>query len=871
MRRIKYISTLCLLLVFVCSATSTASAQRRRTGIVPGSTTASDSATSANSPGDEGEQAELRSILALPAAERIEKLKSFVEAHPRSALKSRAQELIVSSRASLGDEKLKSGDVAGGTEQFRLAITESPANMSDKLYTEVVATLPLNLFLRGEREAALQLARLIEQRVKGDAKRLLAVASFYLNIEEVNEATRTGELAIKLAPDLAAAHQVLGAAHHIALRLDDAAQEYARSLELDPTSASARRSLADLRRAAGKAGEALALYREQLAADPADKAARAGVALSLLDAGERAEGERALEAEFKDDTRNLVLLVGAAYWYAAHDEGARALELAERAVQVEPRYTWAQIALGRALLAQKRPLDAERVLRFARQYGRFPTLDYELATALAAAGLYEEAASALASSFTLKEGQIETQLAGRTRASAASFIELLALERRASIFQPVAADSENNARTLKNLLAFQSVMNPAGGSESGRSADAVVAAAEGFAAGEDDMRVYRQLYAANRLLQNRIAFQAVLNLAEAATTGVEAALDVPAATVATLADNLIEIRARAIASGSTPSVPDVPRNVRSNILRGRIEDLMGTALFQQDKASEAVVHLRRAVSVLPEETIWRRTALWHLGAALDATGKQQEALAVYIESYRSSQPDPARRAVIEALYRKVTGSLDGLDAALGTPATASSNTGGNSSSSSSSTTSVPAPEIASPAVATTPSDSSSEPKKDDQTAAVATVTETPTPTPPATAQTLSPDPALNPTPEQTTSTSPVSTPAPDVVAATPATEQRATEKGSSCLISVSEDTLSIRNNGGSVTITVKLMGWQGAGEVTATTANWPDVAVFPEPKSTVTEAGSFKYSITSVSRNVGTFYVTFKSPCGEKLVEVRVL
>ena len=276
--------------------------------------------------------------------------------------------------------------MAGGAEQFRLAITESPANMSDKLYTEVISTLPLNLFLRGERAAALEAARLIEKRVEDDPKRLLAIASFYLNIEEVNEATRTSELAIKLAPDLAAAHQALGAAHHIALRLDDATTEYARSLELDPKLASARRSLADLRRAGGKPGEALALYREQVAADPADKAARAGVALSLLDAGERAEGERSLEAALKDDPRNLALLTGAAYWYAAHGEGERALELAERAVQVEPRYTWAQISLGRALMAQKRPLDAERVLRFARQYGRFPTLDYELASALAAAG-----------------------------------------------------------------------------------------------------------------------------------------------------------------------------------------------------------------------------------------------------------------------------------------------------------------------------------------------------------------------------------------------------------------------------------------------------------------------------------------------------
>jgi tetratricopeptide (TPR) repeat protein len=837
----------------------TASAQRRRT-VSPAS---GDSATTtaATAPGDEEEQAELKAILALPATERIEKLKSFIEAHRRSALKLRAQELIVSSRAALGDEKLKSGDVAGGTEQFRLAVTESPAKMSDKLYTEVVATLPLNLFLRGERAAALQLARLIEERVKDDPKRLVALASFYLNIEEVNEATRTSELAIKLAPELAAAHQALGAAHHIALRLDDAANEYARALELDPKLAIARRSLADLRRASGKAGEALTLYREQLAADPADKAARAGVALSLLDAGERAGAERSLEAALKDDPRNLALLTGAAYWYAAHDGGARALELAEKAVEIEPRYTWAQIALGRALVAQKRPLDAERVLRFARQYGRFPTLDYELASALAAAGLYEEAATELARSFTLRDGQIETQLAGRTPSRATNFIELLALERRASIFQPAAADSDAQARVLKNLLAFYTVMNPAGGRADIREADAAAAAQE-FASGEDDMRAYRQLYAANRLLHNRIAFQAVIDLAEATMSGVEAALDAPAATVATLADNLIEIRARAIASGSTPSVPDVARNVRSNILRGRIEDMMGAALFNLDKAAEAVPHLRRAISVLPEDTIWMRTALWHLGAALDATGKQQEALAAYMKSYRSSQPDPARRAVIEALYRKVNGSLDGFDAALGAPAAAASS---NIIDSSRSTTSAVLPESASPTVAASPTPAV-EPNND-QTASVATPTETPTPTPmpePPVAESTAPTPPL----EQTPSTSSLSTtPAP--VAPTPVPEQRLVDS-SACLISVSEDTLTIRNNGGSTIVTIKLMGWKGAVEVTAATSNWPDIAVFPEPKST-TEAGSFKYSINSVSRNVGTYYVTFKSPCGEKLVEVRVL
>ena len=225
MRRTKYISTpfwrLLLLAFIACSIALPASAQRPRRAGDKSSTQAE--VASSIAPGDE---AELKQIVLLPPAERIEKLKAFIEAHPESALKSRAQELIVSARASLGDEKLKSGDMRGGAEQFRLAVTESPANMSDKLYTEIISTLPLNLFLRGERAAALETARLIEERVKDDPKRLLTLASFYLNIEEAGEATRISELAIKLAPGMAATHQALGAAYHIALRLTDAANEY---------------------------------------------------------------------------------------------------------------------------------------------------------------------------------------------------------------------------------------------------------------------------------------------------------------------------------------------------------------------------------------------------------------------------------------------------------------------------------------------------------------------------------------------------------------------------------------------------------------------------------------------------------------------
>jgi len=40
-------------------------------------------------------------------------------------------------------------------------------------------------------------------------------------------------------------------------------------------------------------------------------------------------------------------------------------------------------------------------------------------------------------------------------------------------------------------------------------------------------------------------------------------------------------------------------------------------------------------------------------------------LLYYIKSYVNGPPDPARRSIIEAVYKKVNGTLDGLDDKIG--------------------------------------------------------------------------------------------------------------------------------------------------------------------------------------------------------------
>jgi tetratricopeptide (TPR) repeat protein/uncharacterized membrane protein YgcG len=625
---------------------------------------------------DEAEAEEVELTLTLPLLKRVDKLKQFLATHPQSKARPRASELLISAHAGLGDQKLKNGDSAGGVEQLMLAIDEADASISEQLFSGVMSQIPLNLYLRGERDAAFKAAQNIETKFGGDPKRLLALAGFYLGIERGDEAVRLSEQAVKLAPDMSEAHHALALALHISLRLDEAAAEYKKALELDPNSKRARASLADLTRAAGKAEEALALYNEQLKVDPKDKAARTGVVMSLFELGRQEDATAALNSALTEDPRNLALLTGAAYWLAAHAtanaNGDQALKLARQAVALEPRYTWAQIALAHALMNVKRPSEAERAIRFARQYGKFPTLDYELANVLAAMGLYEEAGDVLRESFLIKDDQIEARLAGRLPARSVSFIELLAAERRASLYQFTAADTADNARILKALLTFSGTLSQAGQGEKLDERAAVVSARD-FASGNDHMRAYRELYAASRLIRNSVGLTAALELVEQAKRTLDDALATPAATLAVQADEYRELRATAISAGTTPDVPEAPRNVLTNILRGRIEDLTGWALFNQDKYAEAIVHLKRAATILPEGTPSWRGTLWHLGVALEQSGSNEDALNYYIKSYMAGAPDVGRRMIIERLYRKINGSLNGLDERLGLAASSTPN------------------------------------------------------------------------------------------------------------------------------------------------------------------------------------------------------
>ncbi len=594
------------------------------------------------------------------AADRVAALENFLAAFPQSENRLAAAELLASSRVLIAEEKLITGDAGGAISLFRRVVEDAPHPIPNDLFTESISKIPSTLFFRGQRSAAIELAAAIETKVEGNAAQLLEIANFHLATENGGEAMRLAATAAANAPASAAVQRTIALAHRINFDLELSADAYSKALELEPDSVASKRGLAEMKRALGRSDEAVRLYRELLAKNESDLQSRTGLILALFDAGKRTDAEAEMTRSLEQTPGNMILMAGAAYWYASKGFGDKAVELAEKAVAREPRYIWSHIALARGLMSQRKPVEAEQVLFKARAYGNFPTLEYELASARMAAGFFREAAEDLHKQFTVSGENVRTNLGGRVLREEKSLADLVGFERKASIFTPFAADTAENANALKALLLLDQKLQADEPNE-----HEVAAAADAFTVGSDKMKLHRQIYAASILLQKRVALGKVLELTRAATGNTDAGLEVPNPRAAVMSSELYEARATAFRRNEFLLVPDVPAQTLSGILRGRIEEIAGWALYQQNHFPDAVIRLRRAISVMPGNSAWWRSSMWRLGAALAAEGKDAEALDAYIESYKTDKPDYAKYVVVEALYRKLNGNIDGLEAKIG--------------------------------------------------------------------------------------------------------------------------------------------------------------------------------------------------------------
>ena len=618
------------------------------------------SRSTASDPSDEKGGWEKVSALTDPAS-RAKAARAYLETFPGSSFHSQAVDLLVRSEIEEGHRLLQAEDREGAVSRFVAGITAAMSPLDDKLFTEILSKLPEKVYFGGTPAQGFRIADLIESKIQNNADQLLTLANFYLSVEQGSKALDLAEAAIRIKPDSAAAYRTEGLARRMEFQMEQSASAYEKAMQLDPDSDVSRRGLAEMKRALGKADEAAQLFGEILSKDPTNVAAKTGLILSMFDAGKRSDAEKELAKSLGENPRNVLLLAGAAYWYAANNEGDKAVELARQAIEAEPRFVWSHIALARGLLLLSKPYEAEKALLAARRYGNFPTLEYEIASARLAAGFFRDAAEEISKSFSISDGNITTKLGGRIARSAKDFSTLIDPERRASIFIPQAARNNDSDMQLVSLLEFKQVLD-----SPKPDIAAALRAIDQFVQGSDPLKVHRQIYSAGLLLDNGIALERAAELAQSATANVDAGLNTPYAASATLAGELYERRSIAAARGEYLNVPEVPRGTLSAIVRGRIEEINGWARFQLGEPAAAVVRLKRAVNVLPVNSAWSQSASWRLGSALAASGKEAEALDVFIKTYKEiGLPDVFRYDTIATLYRKLRGNTDDLQTAIG--------------------------------------------------------------------------------------------------------------------------------------------------------------------------------------------------------------
>src|SRR5262245_24596025 len=118
------------------------------------------------------DKGDLEKALAIESPDKkISALKKFLTDYPRSGLRQRARESLTAARAASGDAKLAAGDRENGLKLIRTAIEESPVPYPDKLFVEVISTIPGSLLARGEGPAAIEIANRSEERRVGKAYR----------------------------------------------------------------------------------------------------------------------------------------------------------------------------------------------------------------------------------------------------------------------------------------------------------------------------------------------------------------------------------------------------------------------------------------------------------------------------------------------------------------------------------------------------------------------------------------------------------------------------------------------------------------------------------------------------------------------------
>ncbi|MFL6214975.1 MAG: tetratricopeptide repeat protein [Blastocatellia bacterium] len=636
-------------------------------------------------------------------AMKITLLERMLAGNPAEPYNQQAREMLMREYALKGEQMLREGNPKAALQAFKSAVRAAPAVINDKIFGQYIFPLPLAMSAFGYRTESVELMRSIEPRFENDANRTVEIGFFYVQIEAPLEALRVLTHAVQLAPQDHRAHNSLGTAYLINLRLDDAANEFQRALELDANDEYANLNLGNLARAGGAYERALEFYRRQLRIRPDDAEARGGMALAMFALGrdEEAQSEIKQTQALAGDYRFLTQL---AYFYTTRKKAPAARALIEQALKIEPRYGWALIAKGNIDQLEGKYGDALATLIQAQAQASFPTLTFELVKALMSLDGYDQALEVMSKSFTVNDaGEFEAMLGGAVAARSPRFDSLLERERQAALFindQPTTQLQYRLAETLgvmdyyikQATVAKKSAPStgprrrprtgqakPADSSDIQSESDtpsrprrardtsaseptafeltagadanlpgvvALMRAITQFTTLDDGRQPFRMVWVSRRLTDNNLALDAAEQLARRAIAMAAAATE-PA--------------------GSMRDAPLLDREGRRAVFLGRAYDALGWAQLKKGNAAAAVESLLKSVeSYLPSGE--RKAAMWHLAVAMQEAGDNRRALDYYIASFDPEAPTAGvRRAQIETLYKRVNGSLAGLEEKLRHP------------------------------------------------------------------------------------------------------------------------------------------------------------------------------------------------------------
>lgn len=628
--------------------------------------------------------------------ERISLLEKFVAANRGSSLENEARELLMREYALKGEQALREANPQLAVQAFKGAFRSAPTPVSDKLFSQYIFPLPMAMNAFGYRVESAQLMQSFEPRFEGEPNRLVEIGFFYVQIEAPFEAVRVLERAVKLAPDNHRAHNSLGTAYLISLRLDDAAAEFQRAIELNSKDEFANLNLGNLARAIGDNERAISFYRKQVALKPDDAEAHGGMAIALLALGRDEEARPAMKRAQELGPSDYRFLTQLAFFYVTRKKAALARPLIEQSTRIEPRYAWAFIAKAETDALDGKFGDALATLLGAQGHAGFPTLTFHLAKVLMALDGYDQAIEVMGKAITVNDdGEFEALLGGAINARSQRLDLLLERERQAALYlsyDPTTSFQYRLAEALGRIDHYTKVASasrksaaqaaarkrPRPGStkppdpaedeakgatrprratsqqdltaelSAGRDANLsgmpeLLRAINMFTTMDDGRQAFRMVWVARKLTESDLALDAAELLARRAISIAGTATE-PA--------------------GSMRDAPSLDREGRRAMFLGRAYDALGWAQFKKGNTRGALESLIKSVDVYPN-SLDQKEAIWHLAVASEEVGDDRRALELYIASYIPDSPTASvRRAKIESLYKKLNGSLAGLDQKL---------------------------------------------------------------------------------------------------------------------------------------------------------------------------------------------------------------